>query len=65
MRLFKKINELTFKFNLRYFCFPVKYLTLTELKNCLKLLSELTFNEVNVSINLPNTGFSISLNYKK
>ena len=55
MRFFKKINELTFKFNLRCFCFPVNYLTLTELKNCLKLLSELTFNEVNVSINLPNT----------
>ena len=44
-----KINELTFNFNLRYFCFSVNYLTLTELKNCKKILSELALNEVNVS----------------
>ena len=30
-------------------------LSLTELKNCLKILSELTLNEGNVLINLPNT----------
>ena len=45
---FLKINELTFNFNLRYFCFSFNNLTLTELKNCLKTLSELTLNEVNV-----------------
>ena len=45
----KKINELTFNFNLRYFSFSVNYLTLTELKNCLKILCELTLKEVNVS----------------
>ena len=44
-----KINELTFNFNLCYFCFSVNYLTSTGLKNCLKILSDLTFNEVNVS----------------
>ena len=43
------IDELTFNFNLRYFCFSVNYLTLTELKNCLKILCELFLNEVNVS----------------
>ena len=36
-------------FNLRYFCFSVNYLTLTEWKNCLKIRNELTLNEVNVS----------------
>ena len=49
IELKKKINELTFNFNLRYFCFSVNYLTLTEFKNCLKILSELTLSEVNVS----------------
>ena len=49
MILFKKIKELTFNFNLRYICNSVNYLPLTWLKNCLKTLSELTLNEVNVS----------------
>ena len=31
IELKKKINELTFNFNLRYFCFAVNYLTLPEL----------------------------------
>ena len=44
-----KLDELTFNFNLHYFCFSVNYLTLTELKNCLKILSGLTLNEVNIS----------------
>ena len=44
--IFKKI-KLTF--NLRSFCFSENYLTLTELKNCSKILSELTLKEVNVS----------------
>ena len=35
----KKINELSFNFNLRYFCVSVNYLTLTELKNCLKIVT--------------------------
>ena len=43
----KKINKSTF--NLRYFCVSVNYLTLTKLKNCLKILRELTLNKVNVS----------------
>ena len=43
------LNKLTFNFNLCYFCFSANYLTLTLLKNCLKMLSELTLNEVNVS----------------
>ena len=43
------INKLTFDFNLRYFCFSVHHLTLTEFKNCFKFLSEFTLNEVNVS----------------
>ena len=45
--LLRKINELTFNFNLRYFCFSVNYLTLTKLKKCLKILSELIRNEDN------------------
>ena len=49
IEFFKKVNELTFNFNLRCFCFSVNYLNLTELKNCLKILSELTLNKVNVS----------------
>ena len=49
LNFFFLINELTFNFNLRYFCFSVNYLTLTESKNCVKNLSELTPNEVNVS----------------
>ena len=44
IEFFFLINDLTFDFNLRYFCFSVNYLTLTELKNCLKILSELTLN---------------------
>ena len=46
IELFLKFNELTFNFSLRYFCFSVNYLTLTSLKSCLKILSELTLNEV-------------------
>ena len=36
VELKKKNNELTFKLNVRYFCFSVNYLTLTELKRLLK-----------------------------
>ena len=49
IELKKKIMELTLNFSLRYFCFSVNYLTLTELKNCLKILCELTLNEDNIS----------------
>ena len=44
----KKINELTFNFNLHHFCFSVDYFNfnLRYLRNCLKILS---FNKVNVS----------------
>ena len=43
------INELISNFNSSYFCFSVNFLTLIELKNCLKILGELTLNEVNIS----------------
>ena len=49
LNFIKKINKLTFNFNLRYFCLSVNYLTLTELKNYLKIFCELIFNEVNAS----------------
>ena len=52
IELKKKVNELTFNFNLHNFCFSVNNLTLTELKNCLKILSELTLNEVKISHSL-------------
>ena len=45
----KKINELTINLNLGYFCYSVNCLTLTEFKNCLKILRELAFIDVNVS----------------
>ena len=46
-------NELTFDFNLRYFCFSVHHLTLTEFKNFLEIRSEFTLTFL---IYLPNTG---------
>ena len=52
IEFFCKIKELTFHFNLRYFCFLVNYSTLTYFKKCLKILSELTLNKVDVSHNL-------------
>ena len=51
--------KLTFNFNLRYFSFSVNYLALTELKTCLKILSGLTLNEVNVSHELANAANNI------
>ena len=38
IEFFLQINELTFNFNFRYFCFSVnyRYLTLTELKKLLE-----------------------------
>ena len=43
------IKKKKLTFSLRYFCFSVNNLNLTELENCLKNLSKLTLNEVNVS----------------
>ena len=39
IELKKKFSKLSFNFNLRYFCFSVNYSTVTELKNCLKILA--------------------------